>query len=383
MSQQLRIGYSFWGFLGDHKLDDDLKELSTPDGNATYSWALIHEAQRRGHVVYQMQHDRDQPAIGKYGVDDFAAFSQEKRMNAWTYMRRPDGGRVTSFFPKLDVLLLEWRMPIEGRNCSKLEDGTLVFDTKVHQPDLERQRQLLYHYAAEGTKIIVWDLDHKLTKEDEEFWSAEIDAIFETSVQPRRLTMDRIRVEPPCLISDLLQFPTLPVDHSRKLVYVGSRYERDDVIDEWIKPVSDRFPNQVEFYGNWLNTIDQCRERWPNVKYHGRITTNGFRDAYGTAVACPLLAKRSYLETGFITPRPWEALLFGTLPIGLGTHRAVNEYVLPGMVASDADDMIDILDQLGHFGYNRDGLRRLNVEQLEFMDARHFVDKIEDVVSRT
>ena len=32
----MRIGYSYWGFLGDRKYDDNGNLLSTPDGNAFY-----------------------------------------------------------------------------------------------------------------------------------------------------------------------------------------------------------------------------------------------------------------------------------------------------------------------------------------------------------
>jgi hypothetical protein len=362
----MRVGYSYWGFLGDNKLDDNEKVLSTPDGNATYSWSIIHEMQRRGWQVYMMQNDRDWPGFKKYGRYNFDAFSSRKRMDSYLRMLPTFGENL----PELDVLILEWRFPIPGRNT--------VVNPKDpnYQPDLDRQNQLLDHYKGTDTKIIFWDLDHKVLLEDETRWKP--DAIFETSVEPRMLSIPRTRVEPPIVVEDLLQHPTLPSDPKRKLVYIGSRYERDDVITEWIKPTSDAYPNEVEFWGNWLRTVDECRKLWPNVNYNDRITTKDFRRVYGTAGACPLLAKRSYLETGFITPRPWEALMFGTIPIGLAPAKGITQYAVH--VAHSGEDMIEVAETLaGADLESRDQCRKDNVEMLEFMDARHFVDKIQEV----
>lgn len=367
----MRVGYSYWGFTGDHKLDDAGKEISAPDGNSTYSWSIIWEMQRRGYRVFTMQKDRDWPAFRLHGKFNFSAFSQKKRFDAYLNTFTTHGETL----PTLDILLLEWRFPIPGRNVG------LPPEDPNYQPDLDRQNELIRHYAGTGTKIIIWDLDHKLTLEDEQSfvqWGGPA-AIFETSVEPREQMWKRTRVEPPFHIPDLLQHPTLPPDPARKLVYVGSRYERDDVITEWIKPTSDAFPGQVEFWGNWLKTVDECRKLWPNVSYNDRITTKDFRRVYGTAGACPLLAKRSYLESGFITPRPWEALLFGTLPIGLAAAKGIENYV--EFIAGDPSDMIEIAElTCGADVKIRDEYRRANVEKLEFMDAARFVGKMEAVL---
>jgi len=365
----LRIGYSAWGFLGDVKLKDGV-EVSTPDGNATYSWAIVHEAQARGHRVYWMQEDRDAEAWRRHGREIFASFSQEKRTRMYIEMWK-SGNKL----PDLDVLLVEWRWPIEGRNFG------IPREHPDYQPDLRRQTELIEHYVGLDVPIIIWDLDHKLTRLDEDRFIPA--AIFETSVQPRDLMnswgVKRTRVEPPCVVSDLLQFPTLPADPRHKLAYVGSRYERDDVITEYIKPISDAYPQEVFFWGNWLKTVDECRALWPNVMYMDRITTREFREAYGEAVACPLLAKRSYLQTGFVTPRPWEALMFGTVPVGLAPSLGIDEYVL--RTARDGREMVEVVEELSRMDLDqRDRLRRENVEKISFMGANHFVDAIEKVL---
>jgi hypothetical protein len=374
----MRIGFSSWGFLSDYKLDKNLNTLSTPDGTATYLWSIIWEMQQRNYQVYAMQQDRDFYTWRSMKKNAFAAFSQEKRLFAYEGILHTQGS--SQMLPELDILLLEWRFPIDGRNCKIDENKNLNYDPYIHQPDLFRQIELLQHYKQTNTKIIIWDLDHKLTIDDENRWQP--DAIFETSVKPLRLRKERVRVEPPTIVSDLLQHTTSPSDVNKKLVYVGSRYERDDIIDEWIKPASDVFPNQIEFYGNWLKTLDECKQRWPNIKFCDRITTSEFRKAYGDAVSCPLLAKKSYLESGFITPRPWEALLFGTIPVGLSSMTGIEQYVLPQFIAKDGQDMIDIIEYMSKLSESeRNILRKKNVDQLEFVDAKFFVNKIEKVTS--
>jgi hypothetical protein len=387
----MRVGYSYWGFLGDNKEDAEGNALSTPDGNATYSWSIIHECQKRGWLVYAMQEDRDRHAFMRHG-SNFEAFSERKRIDAYIGLLHTNGWQL----PELDVLLLEWRFPIFGRNCCSWE-GAPCFpsgaktgqpimasgyaDTKIElQPDLFRQYELLRYYKERGTKIIFWDLDHKVDLHSEEYWKP--DAVFETSARPLHLHTPRTRVEFPTVVEDLLQFPTLDADRERKSVYIGSRYERDDVITEWLKPLSDAYPNQVEFWGNWLKTVDECRKLWPNVSYNDRITTKDFRKVYGTAGSVPLLGKKSYLQAGFVTPRPWEALIFGSIPVGLGSHLGIERYVLSGLIAGDGNDMIEVAESLcGISQKERHLLREENANQLSFMDARHFVDKIEDVAN--
>lgn len=378
----MRIGYSFWGFLGDVKLDKLGNEISAPDGNATYSWSIIWEAQQRGYDVICLQENRDKWAYDSKGADIFSSFSKQKRADAYL-----DSIEAVSRYPELDVLLVEWRFPIPGRNC--IEDHTtgkyiLPEDPKTgkclegYQPDLLRQTRLLEHYKTKNTKIILWDLDHKITLKDEETWLP--DAIFETSVVPLELKVKRTRVEPPFIISDLLQHPTIPSDPKRKMVYIGSRYERDDVIEKWIKPASERFPGEVEFHGNWLKTINECKKLWPDVSYHDRCTVKDFHKIYSTASICPLLAKKSYLDSGFITPRVWEAILFGTVPVGLGSAKGIEQYT--EIYAEDSYELSCFSELLSRSTTQnvREAIRKSNAEKLEFMDAKHFVDKIEAVL---
>jgi hypothetical protein len=380
--KDLRFGYSYWGFLGDRKVENGV-EVSTPDGNAAYSWSILWEAQRRGWETWLLQKDRDAEYVNGRRHDAFRSFSTHKRYSAWKNSNKTitTGGVVLNDLddlPDLDVVLIEWRFKIPGRNCE------IEKDDPAYQPDLDRQIELLEHFKRKGTKIILWDLDHKLPMDEEVYWSP--DAVFETSVKPIvSFGPERIRVEPPIIVDDLMQFATVAANPTRKLVYIGSRYERDDVIDEWIGPVSEKFPYQVEFWGNWTRepNLSECRDRWPKVLFNPRVTMSDFRKIYSTAVAVPILAKRSYMETGFITPRPWEALLFGSLPVGLSGHLGIEDYVAEAMVARDPEDLCDLLDYVSDMSLDeRIETRSENVERLKHMDVRNFVDRIEEVARR-
>ena len=371
----LKFGYAFWGFLADRKFVNG-REISAPDGNAAYSWSILREMQLRGWETYSLQRNRDEIYVLDSGIEAFRSFSDNDRLTAYLDCKKTQSTngynlRLLRELPHLDIVLIEWRWPIPGRNS-----GVTKF-SQDYQPDLDRQIELLNFFKDKDTKIILWDLDHKLTIDDEMKW--EPDAIFETAVEPRKLHIQRTRVEPPIFVDDLMQWSTLPASSERKLVYVGSRYERDDVIEEWIKPISNKFPFQVEFWGNWEQTIDECREMWPNVLYNRRITMSDFRDVYSTAVSCPLLGKRSYLQQGFVTPRIWEALLFGTIPIGLSCHKGIEDYVL--FTVRDPNDLIEIVEEMSCLDVvDRDILRRENIERIRFMDVSNFVNKIEEIL---
>jgi hypothetical protein len=364
----LRIGYLFLGFLGDVKLSPDLRELSTPDGNATYSWTIEHECNRRRWQLIPLGPNLDAPAATHLGDDLFASFSREKRLASYERMLIRGWTHLSDKrFPELDVVIIEWRWPIPGKN-------TLVDCNRPgYQNDLERQEEVLQVYSNRGTPIVVWDLDHKVTEEDERKWGFDV---IETAVHPRR---DHVRVEPPCLHSELLQFD---IDERRPMYhlgYIGSRYERDETIDRWIGPISGHVNgHRVKFWGKW-EPAEEVRERWPGVYFAGRIGVKGFREAYSRVACVPLLAKDSYYGCGFITPRPAEAVLFGSVPVGLSGHLGVGDYV--PVVVGSPDELLKYATWVrGMSPVRRRVLREEAAHMLCRTDVRGFIDVIEGLV---
>ncbi len=360
----MRIGYLFRGFLGDVKMDANGNELSTPDGNATYSWSIEHECNRRGYKLIPLGPNLDAPAAERLGHGIFEAFSWGWRSPSYVRMLQNGWTKLSDkTFPELDLVLIEWRWPIPGRNTPE-DKGTIGY-----QNDLERQGEVIRHYSEKGTPIIVWDLDHKLQWKD---LPSNDFKVIETSVSPGPF---RTRVEPPTVIDHLLQHKMVDRMPTHHLGYIGSRYERDETIDEWIKPITPMHTHRAKFWGKW-EPAEECKARWPGVTFAGRIGVKGFYEAYSKVAVVPLLAKDSYYKTGFITPRPWEAILFGTIPVGLKCHLGIEQYT--AHVAQDAEDLLEIARGIRSMApIRREVLREEAAHRLSHMDVRNFVDVLE------
>ena len=376
MDTKLNIGYSFWGFLSDYKIENG-KEISTPDGNATYSYSIIYELQKRGHQVFAMMPDRDKESVKMFGKFAFKSFSQNTRWIAYNNLKQThyENNHIIEYlFPKLDILLIEWRFPIIGRNIN--EDGTF---TNILQKDLLYQESILRFYKGTNTKIIILDLDHKLTTIDEGKWYP--DAIFETSEKPINNFIKRTSVKIPTIIDELLQFKTTNINKDKHLVYIGSRYERDEIIDKYIKNYALENKNKVHFYGNWRdypNKLKESEERWKGIIFNNRITVKDFWNVYHDACFVPLLGKQSYFDSGFITARIFESVLFGSLPLGFKEHYGIEKYCLK--TVDNYTEYKELIQPLLNGSINRDKLRKQQVEMLESFDVKYFVDKMMEVL---
>ena len=120
----MKIGYSYWGYLGDTKYDKNGNMASTPDGNAIYSWSIIYQLMKDGHQVYQIMPDRDYIGLAKEGSGLFG-WCENQRMRALTEMIKlykvyTDWSEMTKSdlfdiwdnkgLNKCEVILHEWRM---------------------------------------------------------------------------------------------------------------------------------------------------------------------------------------------------------------------------------------------------------------------------------
>lgn len=364
----MRIGYLFRGFLADVKLDYNGNELSTPDGNATYSWSIEHECHKRGYKLIPLGQNLDAPAAKLLGAAAFNSFSGDRRSAGYERMLKSGWIKLSDKkFPDLDLVLIEWRWPIPGRNTPYDRSNPL------YQNDLERQREVISYYSELSVPIVIWDLDHKLTSSDVLSLSDITNfAIIETATKPMQWAT---RVEPPTLVTDLLQHPIDRRLSTHHIGYIGSRYERDETIDHWIKPITPANTHRAKFWGKW-EPYDEVRERWPGITFAGRIGVKDFRSAYSRVSAVPLLAKKSYYETGFITPRPWEAVLFGSIPVGLDGHLGIEQYT--NHVAKDSEDLLRIAREIRSISpIRREVLREEAAHKLSHMDVKNFVNVLE------
>lgn len=293
----MRIGYSFWGFLGPGITD-------TPDGGRSHRRTLVDGLRAAGHQIVFLQRNRD---LIEAGTDLRAHY-------LWAETDLPD----------LDALFLEWRWPIPGRN-------TLPCGQPNHTCDLHRQQQLIDHYTARGVRTIIWDKDQQLAPDD-----------------PLRghpaVTVCTPALYPPAGTHSLLfpvadivldRFDPAPLVRGRRpwpLVYVGNQYDRDMAFDSYFAPAARHLSHQVA--GKWSKT-----DRWPHVKFLGRIPFCQVEQVYREGLTTLLLLPERYARTGQMTQRLFEAILAGCLPLAPTTIRGIERYVPSSLHVQDGQDV--------------------------------------------
>lgn len=383
----MKIGYSYWGFLGDMKFGDDRTLASTPDGNAFYSWSIILELQKRGHDVYQMMPDRDLNGSMILGDDIlFQSWAKDKRKSAYENMVKMFNTKDASELGELgvfagwdeehcddiDLVLHEWRMEIPGRNT---EDVRASYGW---QPDLFFQNCLIDYCIKHDIKMVIFDLDYKLTEEYvEELINRGLDFnVFELGNK----WSDKkwaTKVYIPFDFKSIYEFKPKGFV-SDKLVYVGNRYERDWCIDKYIPTDLDG----VAVYGNWDEGGRDSKTRWPGIDFRHRLQTCEMHDVYSNSASTILLAKRDYCEFEFMTARIVEALFYCSVPLFIEEYgdELIEKFAggaAKYLTVSSVDDVKKKSSELFTNCVMRCTIINSMRERLEkFMDVRFFVDKL-------
>ena len=398
----MKIGYSFWGYLGDTKYDKNGIKASTPDGNAFYSWSIINKLQEEGDLVYSIMPDRD---FAIFCVDTnkakqlFDSWCTEQRRRMYTTLiniwhgsnlliqnsgydmirKMAKSDELYKYLEKyldgMDIVLHEWRMPIEGRNVN-------VKDKKLYQPDLDIQNCILKYYEKHPSKkLIIFDLDYKLNVKELAKLSNGGNNIhvFELGYKWNGYS-NAHHVEIPFDFRYINEFDlTRWGEPYGNLVYVGNRYERDWCIDKYI-------PTEIKgviVYGNWLESGRDSDKRWPNIKFGHRAQTSDMDRIYGTSKATILLAKEEYLKESFMTARILEAVFYGCVPLFIEEYgkETIEKYagkLAPYLTVKSKADVIDCIYALEDENIRIETIKYLR-EHLKFMDVSHFVDKIYEV----
>lgn len=298
----MRIGFSFWGFLGEGIVD-------TPDGGRSHRHTLMAALAEHGHKLTFLQPDRDLLEAGdRVFVHPTAT---------WT------GG-----FPELDLLWIEWRWPIPGRNMPG-DRGREGFT-----PDLERQGALVEHYTLGlGVPTLIWDKDLQLERDDAIRDLPHV-VVCEAALHPRgkarRLlfpvadeVLDAAQEEPPAAFGhgDL------------DLVYIGNRYRRDAAFERYFFPAATQLCHQV--FGKWEGT-----ERWPEVCFAGRLGFGEVAGAYRSSLATVLLLPETYAAIGQMTQRLFEAALAGCFPLLTAETQSGSVFVPDELHVRSAADVV-------------------------------------------
>ncbi|MER6010180.1 hypothetical protein [Streptomyces bluensis] len=271
MGDEVRIGYSFWGFLGAGITD-------TPDGGRSHRRPFVDALISSGHRIVFLQPDRD-----RHEADD------------------PLGYEFDPGLPEIDVLFLEWRWPIPGRNTTEC-------GAPGHTCDLHRQDELLRHYTTgHRTPTIIWDKDRQLPT-DAAWRHHPGVAVCEAALIPSPGATSLLFPVADEWLDSADPDELARTDRPISLAYVGNQYDRDDAFDRYFAPVAKHVSHAVA--GKWQNTA-----RWPHVTLLGRLPFHDAMTLYETALATVLLLPRRYARAGQMTQRIFEAVLSGCLPL--------------------------------------------------------------------
>ncbi|MER5689397.1 hypothetical protein [Streptomyces sp. NPDC002205] len=299
----MKIGYSFWGFLGNGVTD-------TPDGGRSHRRPWIDALIARGHDVVFLQADRDRLEAG------------EDLGGAYTF----DDG-----VPHIDALFLEWRWAITSRN-------TTVCGSEGHTCDLHRQAQLINHYTVRHqTPTVIWDKDRTLRAES--VWRRAHTRVCEAALAPTHGAHSLLFPVAEDLLAQADPVALAAQCRDLALGYVGNQYDRDEPFDRFFAPAAARVEHLVA--GKWTKT-----DRWPHVHFIGRVPFEAAAGVYGRSLATVLILPERYAAVGQMTQRIFEAVLAGCLPLAPANIRYVNRFVPDELIVHSGRDVIERLSIL-------------------------------------
>lgn len=317
-----KVGYSYWGFLGDYKFDEDKDLVSTPDGNAFYSSSIIHSLQKAGYEVIQVMPDRDMPGYDSMRDFLFSSWGTKMRSAAYkkmthNYVKKQPSWTVSEYFNWLErfwdvsglkdakFILHEYRFCIEGRN----DTASFLHGEYGFQPDYVIQLALFNYCIKHGVFVYIFDLDYKLD-------GATLDKlkakglkfkVVELGNKWARLGDEALQVQIPFDWDVMLEEADIcsVFSKTKSICYVGNRYERDETVYKYLDPIGN-----VDIYGKWLlGDVD-----FSGLVFHGRVHVPQMKEAYRTHMATLLMAKQEYYEHEFMTTRILEAVFYGCIP---------------------------------------------------------------------
>lgn len=297
------IGYSFWGFLGPGVAD-------TPDGGRSHRRTLIDGLRCRGHDLIFLQPNRDLTEAGH----DLTGHYQ-----------------FDSGLPEIDVLFLEWRWPIPGRNTTEC-------GTPGHTCDLHRQRELLDHYTCHGVRTIVWDKDRQQRIDDPVRALGHV-VTCEAALYPSRDAASLLFPVADAVLDTA--DPQALAAHTRDLdlAYVGNQYDRDEAFDCFFAPAAAQHHHLVA--GKWTSTA-----RWPRIRFAGRVPFTEVPHIYGRAVTTMLLLPERYAVAGQMTQRVIEAVTAGCLPLTPDSIRSAEAFAPRELHIADGEHAAGMITRL-------------------------------------
>ena len=244
----MRIGYSFWGFLGPGITD-------TPDGGRSHRRPLIDGLTAAGHDLVFLQRNRD---LEEAGHDLRATLRLARR--AARDRRAVPGMAVAATWPQHHQM----RQP------------------RAHlRPAPSGRARRALHGRAQGSRRSSWDKDLRLEPRSP-LRSLPSVAVCEAALEPSpgadSLLFPVADTALDC--ADPVSLAAMP--RPLPLVYAGNQYDRDEAFSMFFAPAAARYTHRVA--GKWTRTSD-----WPHVNFTGRCTFPEVRELHESALATVLL----------------------------------------------------------------------------------------------
>ena len=350
----MRILYSFWGFVTPFEKQT---VSATPDHYRGGRVDLVDEMHRRGHTVVQVQKRRDDEPYPGVEYDDTG-------------------------FPDGDVLFVEWRWPT-WKNDVKLGGD------RATESDYRRQCELLDHYHAKGTPIIIHDGDLKMTPEEEERWPNA--QLADACIKPREQTRSRISM--PWVSSARRLFK--PVEYSYNYTYVGNNYDRDPQFRKYYSQPSKSLRLrgiQTKVWGNWLERSPERRDPSvlirdnPNIAFGHRLAYKEIFSVINNSIAVTHITRDDYTPYGNITMRFTESIQAGVVSLIPHEYVHARPVGLGEFLVNDPEDVVRAVNRLSQTTVEErvDIIKRQEeaLRQVVDFSPAHKIDMIEQHAKR-
>ena len=348
MSSRLKFGICAWSRWGDAIVDrpDTVDELIV--ANIVHHLRFNLGVER---VAYLQHVDDDAPV--------FSAETADIRREAWMSFDFIDDNDVC---PDLDVVFCRWRWDIGVKD----------------DPRLKMQQRMLARYCNTKTRILIWDDDFQMTNEERGLLKSYDNVTFvETSETARAGNAAGLVYVPyPIAMPDVddIVARVLPppacghgdhLDPNMRVAYVGNNYKRAEFIGKLLGIELQRHPMRTHFYGNWAKYDNDAQLIWPDAVFHPKVARTMLNWVYQHATCVPMLAKDVYFKRGHITPRTYEVVVAGGIPVGFTEFSGVERYYPQQLIARDAVSFTYIVDELDALSFDdRKRIVRAQAEKL-------------------
>jgi len=351
--RKLKFGLCVWNIWGDEIID-------RPDNiDETITATMVHWLKANTNIDQIYQFQRLQGQFPRLFQGDHAVLRKKARGAML------DVHDMKIAYPELDYLFVRWRWDLGVEN-----DARLVYQTWA-----------LEHYLPTSTRIFIWDDDFTMTTAEREELSGYPNVTFvEISEEARSSNNNHVYLPYPLILDRELATSRVlsrsgtdngdHIDDNMLVAYVGNNYKREEYIKAYLAETAACHPHRMHMYGNWLKYDNKIREKYPNICFHPKVNKSMCSWIYQHSHVVPMLAKEVYFQRGHITPRLYEAVMSGGIPVGFTEFKNSENYF--ALKANNAEEFVDIVEYVSRL--NKDERLKLLNDQLDMLIENKIFD---------